>query len=374
MTKLNLSWRSFRLLSTGVSVSFILGASTCQSIASQVDFTLFTDESFPHADSNSNTLDDIYPLANWAAYSTSTVATHKANATPSVFYSPWNAFNKRIAGTLNGLQDDDPMGIVLGFQPGNATLGDSSTATAAYLLMDWKRLTQSNNFADYATPGFTPFNNLTGITTSTQGIAVSSVNGLPTADELWGRTDLSQNTLGGVTELARGGTLGTMGYSANTDYALVIQYTPTRLIIKVDGVEQVNITGAFADGRFGLYTNIQGVATGPVFSNFSVENLGDYDADTDVDGNDFLVWQQQLGLMGNLPADGDGGGVVDAADLLIWKFNYGTAGAASDTAFGVPEPPASALLMGLVWLGFGFVLRANRMVNCSGRAACIIIS
>ena len=169
--------------------------------AAHMDFTTFIEASFPHADANNNTVDDTYPIASWGTYTTASVASHKPNATPSVLYSPWQLLGKRVTGTLNGVQDDDPMGVVLGFQPGNATLGDPSSASASYLLLDWKRLTQSNNFSDFAETGFTPFNNLTGLTTSTQGLALSRVSGLPTADELWGRVDLSQNPQGGVTEL-----------------------------------------------------------------------------------------------------------------------------------------------------------------------------
>jgi hypothetical protein len=59
---------------------------------------------------------------------------------------------------------------------------------------------------------------------------------------------------------------------------------------------------------------------------------GDYDADSDVDGNDFLAWQRQLGqkapaLTG---ADGSGNLVVDSADLGVWRAEF--AGAAVATA------------------------------------------
>jgi hypothetical protein len=319
-----------------------------------IDFTTFTEESFPHADTNSNTADDTFPLASWSSFTTSTTASHRPNATPSVFYSPWNALNKRITGTLNGLQDDDPLGIVLGFGPGNATLGDASIATANYLLIDWKRLGQTNNFSDYAVAGFTPFHNLTGPTTSNQGLFVSAVNGIPTADELWGRTDLSQNSQGGVSPLATAATLGTTGYAANVDYALDIRYTASRLVIKIDGVEQFNMSGSFHNGRFGLYTNAQGVGTGPVFTNFTVEYLGDVEANEDVDGNDFLTWQRELGNFGANASDFDGSAVVDGADFAVWQSNFGAASVAPIVAVVIPEPASAVLVLyGLVEILFG---------------------
>jgi beta-glucuronidase len=52
---------------------------------------------------------------------------------------------------------------------------------------------------------------------------------------------------------------------------------------------------------------------------------GDFDLDCDVDGNDYLNWQRQFGNI--VPfyadADGNGNGVVDAADYTVWRNNFG---------------------------------------------------
>jgi len=61
-------------------------------------------------------------------------------------------------------------------------------------------------------------------------------------------------------------------------------------------------------------------------------NLGDFDADSDIDGFDFLKWQR---------------GVANANDLADWETNFGTgvgplAGLAASTA--VPEPSTAVLL------------------------------
>lgn len=52
---------------------------------------------------------------------------------------------------------------------------------------------------------------------------------------------------------------------------------------------------------------------------------GDYDRDNDVDGQDFLVWQRQLGagVEVGTGADGHPDGVVDGEDLQIWSANFG---------------------------------------------------
>jgi hypothetical protein len=51
------------------------------------------------------------------------------------------------------------------------------------------------------------------------------------------------------------------------------------------------------------------------------EMAGNFDGDDDVDGNDFLIWQQEVGGPGS--ADADGSGTVDAADLAIWQADFG---------------------------------------------------
>lgn len=66
---------------------------------------------------------------------------------------------------------------------------------------------------------------------------------------------------------------------------------------------------------------------------------GDYDNDSDVDGNDFLVWQRGFGSNVAPPGtdpDGSANGVVDAADLTVWRNNFGAGAAAAARA--IPEP------------------------------------
>jgi hypothetical protein len=50
---------------------------------------------------------------------------------------------------------------------------------------------------------------------------------------------------------------------------------------------------------------------------------GDYEGDSNVDGHDFLVWQQTVGSTIDLRADGNVDGVVDGADLSLWQERYG---------------------------------------------------
>jgi len=81
----------------------------------------------------------------------------------------------------------------------------------------------------------------------------------------------------------------------------------------------------------------------------------DFDADGDVDGADFLKWQQELGRTGTATlADGDANGDmnVTAADLAIWQAQFGPGAPAAAAAGAVPEPATWCLtvLAGLACL------------------------
>lgn len=72
----------------------------------------------------------------------------------------------------------------------------------------------------------------------------------------------------------------------------------------------------------------------------------DFDQDGDVDGADFLSWQEGLGVGASLAeGDADGNNVVDGADEAAWKFQYGTMGAALAVNGAVPEPTWPAMLL-----------------------------
>jgi glucose/arabinose dehydrogenase len=90
---------------------------------------------------------------------------------------------------------------------------------------------------------------------------------------------------------------------------------------------------------------------------------GDYDMSTVVDGHDFLKWQQTVGSAADLRADGNTNGIVDAADLQIWRQAYpsataaASAGAVSQLSAAQTEDtslepqPSSASLAGLAMEG-----------------------
>jgi hypothetical protein len=81
-----------------------------------------------------------------------------------------------------------------------------------------------------------------------------------------------------------------------------------------------------------------------------VENA-DFNGDTFVNGQDFLIWQRNLGT-GNSLAQGDanGDGSVNSADLGIWRSKFGQGGTSVASVAAVPEP-ASAAIVGTLLIG-----------------------
>ncbi len=97
--------------------------------------------------------------------------------------------------------------------------------------------------------------------------------------------------------------------------------------------------------------------------------VGDFDGDLTVDGVDFLAWQRQFG--GNVAplsgADGNGDGLVDAADLALWKSHFPTTPAGTVTVQSVPEPSFLALSLSAAC---GLIVARHLDVIRCGCACC----
>ena len=184
-----------------------------------------------------------HPAASWTVAPGGTTVTQTTNGQPSLFISNFDAMDKIVTATVRATTaDDDFIGFVIGFDA-----GDSTSASADYLLVDWKRAGQGFNFG---APSSTPGGN------APAGLAVSRVTGVPTADEFWQHADYSAASGGGagaVEELQRGATLGSTGWNFATAYEFSFDFGPGNLVVSVDGSEEINIAGSFANGRLGFY-------------------------------------------------------------------------------------------------------------------------
>ncbi len=84
---------------------------------------------------------------------------------------------------------------------------------------------------------------------------------MPTADEFWGHLNFEHpcsDLNNGLEELARGNTLGDVGwwYPQPPSYDWIhfrLEYTSTTLKVYVDDNLQIDISGAFGDGRWAFY-------------------------------------------------------------------------------------------------------------------------
>ena len=158
------------------------------------------------------------------------------NGNPTVFSGPGNAQGNQLSGTIrvNTTGDDDYIGFVLGFQS-----GDLSAASTDFLLIDWKQANQ----------GFFGCN-------ADVGLSISRVTaGLGDNAGAWCHDAL------GVTELARGTTLGSTGWADLTTYTFDLVFTASNVQVFVNGAKEIDINGSFADGSFGFYNYSQADVT-----------------------------------------------------------------------------------------------------------------
>jgi hypothetical protein len=99
---------------------------------------------------------------------------------------------------------------------------------------------------------------------------------------------------------------------------------------------------ALISGGGSFQVDYDGVTSAVVLSNFLTDLPGDYNNDGQVDGGDFLVWQNNLGAPAGALLNDPHDEVISGAQLATWKANFGlripnnspTAQAA------VPEPDA----------------------------------
>lgn len=170
---------------------------------------------------------------NWVLQPGNNDVLQTVNGNPTVFYGPGNAQGKALSGTIkvNTSSDDDYIGFVLGFRP-----GDIAAAATDFLLIDWKQNSQAGSgcIAD-------------------RGLAISRVSaGLPTATRgAW------CHDANGVAELARGANLGDTGWADFTTYTFDLEFTATNVKVYVNDVLEIDLDGTFSDGAFGFYNYSQ---------------------------------------------------------------------------------------------------------------------
>ncbi len=161
------------------------------------------------------------------------------NANPGVFYDPTGPAQRRsftIFIRADDGSDDDFIGFVLGYQP-----GEIEASRPDFLLIDWKRADQ-----EYGNLGL-----------ARAGLAVSRVSApLRESTGAW-----AHDAADGVQELARAATLGRTGWQPGQTYKFEITYDSGNLSVKVDGKPELSLTGDFPAGGLGFYNYSQPAVT-----------------------------------------------------------------------------------------------------------------
>jgi hypothetical protein len=166
-----------------------------------------------------------------------------------------------------------------------------------------------------------------------------------------------------------------VGQSASVEgwHRFTAEFSPTQATLTLDlnrdgninATAVVDYTGFHTDGsggfdnvRIGGPSNVTSAGGGALWDNVMISLVtpsepggdgGDFDGDGDVDGADFIAWQQGLGISDGsattIDGDANNDGNVDAADLGLWQANFGP-GASAVAISAVPEPATLALAAG----------------------------
>jgi MYXO-CTERM domain-containing protein len=138
---------------------------------------------------------------------------------------------------------------------------------------------------------------------------------------------------------------------------------PSGVILLPDGSLVVTSLGAgTSPGAVYKYDTVTGARQQLVSPSFS----GNFDEDSDVDGDDLTAWRTAFGETDDAAADADSDGDSDGHDFLIWQRGLGGPGTFSpggvayyqapvELSTAVPEP--SAAVLALVGLAAGGWMR-----------------
>ena len=132
-------------------------------------------------------------------------------------------------------------------------------------------------------------------------------------------------------------TVNSLGFTANTGNG---DGRPSGF----NDLGQLGFFASFTDGSQGIFvSNLVAIPDPPIDA--------DFDDDSDVDGNDFLIWQRGVGLTGvsatNPAGNANGDQAIDGDDLDVWSSHFGpTAMSAADAPVPEPSPLALASLAG----------------------------
>jgi hypothetical protein len=166
--------------------------------------------------------------------------------------------------------------------------------------------------------------------------------------------------------------------SSGSDATRLAELKPTASTMMTGGSSTVSVGSIFTTSspRDVVFQFLQSGQSTPttglvVYEPFPT-GTADFDGDGDVDGRDFMTWQRNLGATGaaatlaNGNANGDG--VINAADLAVWRDQFGNVRPSSVAALNaVPEPVTWLMSMVAVLGGRGLRKSPNAKPSVSRR-------
>ncbi|PCI97348.1 MAG: hypothetical protein COB15_07865 [Flavobacteriales bacterium] len=194
----------------------------------------------------------------WEVSLNGTSVEQQINAQATFFVSPQDYFNVLIEGKIkvDTTWDNDMIGFVFGHQNpiGGGALDPSNVYINTYVF-DWKQQTQT-------------YQSLT----SEEGFSLYHVNGninfattTGFEPEFWLR-----GAVGSSVSTSLGTNYANNGWNDLQEYTFQLQYTANQIIVWIDGLEVINVTGCFEPGKFGFYNNSQSKV---IYSDFSYKYL-----------------------------------------------------------------------------------------------------
>jgi MYXO-CTERM domain-containing protein len=173
------------------------------------------------------------------------LTTQLTDGGPSVFLSDVRVEEGLAAFGLRVNDNDrDFVGFTVGLEPG-------AGADADWLLIDWK------GDDEQASCGW-----------AAEGLAISRVQGLPSASDLWCHQ-------GAVTELAGGSTLANSGWRQDETYVIEVLADSDAIQVWVDGSLELDYGASLPMGSLGVYTLSQQEATFELFQPLQVDICSD---------------------------------------------------------------------------------------------------
>lgn len=167
------------------------------------------------------------------------------NDSPTFFISDQVVVDASLTGsiTVETTGDDDIIGMTVGY---NGPL-DGRTDQLDHIVFDWKQSDQN---------GF-------GGCTSPAGMSLMRIKGVPLAeaqtskfilDNYWCKEQVVNDPRVEVLASDWG---SDKGWKDNVKYDISIDYSPNRIVIRIDGVTIFDVAGSFDPGRFGFYNYSQ---------------------------------------------------------------------------------------------------------------------